>query len=184
MDIKCASKLRQTQSGKKRTAPQQPTTILQLLPATMMPPGAAPSIRPCGHVKEDLVEMMMIQNAQMHQVILNNMTMSALGSFGDSGPPPLPVATESVAIIHEEEEDPGVYHHYYQAATYLSYPAWFPPPLPQPTLGYQDPAEALEPASLLSHRDRLAVPPPPPPGATRAAGADIPPAAGGFDTSA
>lgn len=38
----------------------------------------------------DLVELMMIQNAQMHQVIMNNMTMSALSSFGytnaSSGP--------------------------------------------------------------------------------------------------
>lgn len=30
----------------------------------------------------DLVELMMMQNAQMHQVIMNNMTMSALSSFG------------------------------------------------------------------------------------------------------
>lgn len=31
---------------------------------------------------KDLVELMMMQNAQMHQVIMNNMTMSALSSFG------------------------------------------------------------------------------------------------------
>lgn len=30
----------------------------------------------------DLVELMMMQNAQMHQVIINNMTMAALSSFG------------------------------------------------------------------------------------------------------
>lgn len=30
----------------------------------------------------DLVELMMMQNAQMHQVIMTNMTMSALSSFG------------------------------------------------------------------------------------------------------
>ena len=35
----------------------------------------------------DLVELMMLQNAQMHQVIMNNMTMSALSSFGYSNSP-------------------------------------------------------------------------------------------------
>lgn len=34
----------------------------------------------------DLVELMMIQNVQMHQIIMNNMTMSALNSFGYSSP--------------------------------------------------------------------------------------------------
>ncbi|XP_042558666.1 proline-rich protein 29 [Clupea harengus] len=62
----------------------QPTTILQQLPAAMAPP--APEVRP-GHVREDLVELMMLQNAQMHQVIMNNMTMSALSSFGYSNSP-------------------------------------------------------------------------------------------------
>lgn len=36
----------------------------------------------------DLIELMMIQNAQMHQVIMNNLTMSALTSFGLSPAPP------------------------------------------------------------------------------------------------
>ncbi|XP_031723489.1 uncharacterized protein C21orf58-like [Anarrhichthys ocellatus] len=66
---------------------QQPPTILQHLPATMMPSGSAPSIRPGGHVKEataDCLELIMIQNAQMHQVIMNNMAILALSSFGCS----------------------------------------------------------------------------------------------------
>uniref|UniRef100_A0A3B4VL34 DUF4587 domain-containing protein n=1 Tax=Seriola dumerili TaxID=41447 RepID=A0A3B4VL34_SERDU len=103
-------------------APQQPTAILQQLPATMMPPGLAPSIRPGGHVKEDLVELMMIQNAQMHQVIMNNMTMSALGSSRSPGPPDL-------VIIQDTEADPEIYHHYYQSAPYLSCPSWLLPSL-------------------------------------------------------
>lgn len=37
-------------------APQQPPTILQQLPATMMPPGSAASIRPGGHVKEGMAD--------------------------------------------------------------------------------------------------------------------------------
>ncbi|CAB1431372.1 unnamed protein product [Pleuronectes platessa] len=36
-----------------KECPQQPTTILQQLPVTMMPPGCAPSIRPGGPVKEE-----------------------------------------------------------------------------------------------------------------------------------
>uniref|UniRef100_UPI003AAD5720 proline-rich protein 29-like n=1 Tax=Centroberyx gerrardi TaxID=166262 RepID=UPI003AAD5720 len=143
-----------------------------------MPPGSAPSIRPGGHVKEDLVELMMIQNAQMHQVIMNNMTVSALSSFGYSGPPPEPAATRNLVIIQEGEDDPEEYHHYYQPAPCLSYPAWLPRPMPHPTLVYQDPTEVLEPASSPSHRDRRAVPPPPPPSAAGTVGADVPPAAG------
>ncbi|XP_031174945.1 uncharacterized protein C21orf58-like [Sander lucioperca] len=129
-------------------APNQPTTILQQLPATMMPPGSAPSIKPGGHVKEDLVELMMIQNAQMHQVIMNNMTMSALSSFGYSSPLPGPAAPRDLVIIQENEADPEIHHHYYQSMPCISYPAWF---LPQATLVYQDP---IKPPSSPPHRDR------------------------------
>ncbi|EMP27094.1 hypothetical protein UY3_15814 [Chelonia mydas] len=38
----------------------------------------------CKKLGPDLIEFMMIQNAQMHQVIMNNMTMAALTSFGFS----------------------------------------------------------------------------------------------------
>uniref|UniRef100_A0A452HSD6 DUF4587 domain-containing protein n=1 Tax=Gopherus agassizii TaxID=38772 RepID=A0A452HSD6_9SAUR len=44
-----------------------------------------------GHIREDLIELMMIQNAQMHQVIMNNMTMATLASFGFS---PAPAAAQ------------------------------------------------------------------------------------------
>ncbi|XP_026180513.1 proline-rich protein 29-like isoform X2 [Mastacembelus armatus] len=152
-------------------APQQPTTILQQLPATVMPPDLAPSIRPCGHVKEELVELMMIQNAQMHQVIMSNMTMSALSLSGYSSPPP--EAPRDVVIIQENETDPEIYHHYYHSGPYLSCPAWL---LPQATLVY--PEDPTKPSSAPPHRDRLAVPPPtPPPSTHRTVGADITPAA-------
>ncbi|XP_059204077.1 proline-rich protein 29-like [Centropristis striata] len=147
-------------------APQQPTTILQQLPATMMPPGSA-SISPGGHVKEDLVELMMIQNAQMHQVIMNNMTMSALSSFGYSSPAPGPATPRDLVIIQENETDPEVYHHYYQPAPHLSYPAWL---LPGATVVYQDPNK---PTSTPPHRDR----PAPPRSNTDAVRADVTPAA-------
>ncbi|XP_048470642.1 proline-rich protein 29-like isoform X2 [Rhincodon typus] len=64
--------------------PQQLTTVFQDLsgPQHLQ----IPSIRN-GHVKEDLMELMMIQNAQMYQVIMNNITMAALTSFGYSTQP-------------------------------------------------------------------------------------------------
>ncbi|KAI3359150.1 hypothetical protein L3Q82_002683 [Scortum barcoo] len=142
------------------TPPQQPTTILQQLPAAMMPPGSASSIRPGGHVKEDLVELMMIQNAQMHQVIMNNMTMAALSSFGYSSRPPGPVPPRDVVIIQENEADPEIYHHYYPPAPYLSCPAWL---LHQATPIYQDPNN---PTASPPHRHT--VPPLPQPSTTGA----------------
>ncbi|XP_055796980.1 proline-rich protein 29-like [Salvelinus fontinalis] len=138
-------------------ASQQPTTILQQLSAAMSSP--TPSIRPA-HVKQDLVDLMMIQNAQMHQVIMNDMTMSALSSFGYSQPQLHPPSTS-------EEEDPEVYH-YQPTPAYLPYPTWLPPPQPHPSLVYHNTAEPLELAPS-PHGDtiRRAVPPPPPPSATR-----------------
>uniref|UniRef100_A0A3Q3JB23 DUF4587 domain-containing protein n=1 Tax=Monopterus albus TaxID=43700 RepID=A0A3Q3JB23_MONAL len=155
-------------------APLQPTTILQQLPANMMPPGLAPSIRPGGHVKEELVELMMIQNTQMHQVIMNNMTVSALRLFEHSNPPLGTEAPRDLVIIQENEAGSEIHHHYYQPAPYLSYPAW---PLPQATAVYQE--DPNKPSSALRHRDRPAVPAlPPSPSASESVRADIAPAAG------
>ncbi|XP_042360292.1 proline-rich protein 29-like [Plectropomus leopardus] len=148
-------------------APQQPTTILQQLPATVMPPGSASSIRPGGHVKEDLVELMMIQNTQMHQVIINNMTMSALSSFGYFSPPLGPEAPRDLVIIQENEADLETYHHYYPPASHLSSPAWL---LPQATLGCKDPNK---PTSSPPLTDR----PAPPPSSSGTVGAHVMPAA-------
>ncbi|XP_052374265.1 proline-rich protein 29-like [Oncorhynchus keta] len=127
-------------------ASQQPTTILQQLPAATSSP--TPSTGPA-HVKQgaNLVELMMIQNAQMHQVIMNNMTMSALSSFGYSQPQLHPPSTS--------EEDPEVYH--YQTTSLPGLPNLLAPYPHRDTI-------------------RRAVPPPPPPRATRTVGADVPPA--------
>ncbi|XP_076000465.1 proline-rich protein 29-like [Genypterus blacodes] len=154
-------------------APQQPTTILQQLPASTMPPGGAGSIRPGGHVREELMELMMIQNAQMHQVIMNNMTLSALGAFGYSGPQPASTAlSDHQLIVEDHEDDAEVYHHYYPPAPSLPPPAWLLyHPLPQP-------------AAAPSHTQRpAAVPPPPPPGSSGTASPPVPPAAGKLQLS-
>ncbi|KAG5280104.1 hypothetical protein AALO_G00085010 [Alosa alosa] len=162
----------------------QPTTILQHLPFSMAPP--PPALRP-GHVREDLVELMMIQNAQMHQVIMNNMTMSALSSFGYSNSP----SPETVQYPRPvEEEDPEVYHHHYPPSPYHTYPAWMPfsQPYIQPLASVlpanyesQESREQIQPPS--EPRDRRAVPPPPPPSATGTVGADIPPATEYYDAT-
>ncbi|XP_063018641.1 uncharacterized protein C21orf58 homolog isoform X3 [Melospiza melodia melodia] len=67
----------------QQTMPAQPATIIQQLPQpspviTQIPPAqplAAP--RP-GSIKEDMVEMMLMQNAQMHQIMMQNMMLKAL----------------------------------------------------------------------------------------------------------
>ncbi|KAI1887232.1 hypothetical protein AGOR_G00187740 [Albula goreensis] len=156
-----------------------PTMILQQLPLAVSP--VAPAIRP-GHVKEDLTELMMIQNAQMHQVIMNNMTMTALCAFGYSQMPEAPEAVKYPMIM--EDEEPEVYHHHYLPPLFPSYAPWAPPPQPHPhpALVYQGPVELHDPAPS-SLRIRRAVPPPPPPSATRTVGADVPPAAEYYDAT-
>ncbi|XP_064171807.1 proline-rich protein 29-like isoform X2 [Anguilla rostrata] len=156
---------------------QQPTTVLQQIPSAV--PSPVPAVRP-GHVKEDLVELMMIQNTQMHQVIMNNMTMSALSAFGYSQTAPGPETLSHPVIV--DDEDPEVYHHHYPPASVPTYPGWMPLPRthPQPTIVYQDPVKHQEPGPS-SRRDRKAVPPPPPPSATGTVGADVPPAAEYYD---
>ncbi|XP_076853636.1 uncharacterized protein LOC143508934 isoform X2 [Brachyhypopomus gauderio] len=119
----------------------QPVTLFQHLPAA----SPAPPLRP-GHVREDLVELMMIQNAQMHQVIMNNMTISALRSFGYTN------TSEPTSAAAVSEEDPVVYHHHYPYAPNTSSPVWLPLALPV----HQ--REVLLPQTIQSSRD---APPPP-----------------------
>ncbi|XP_057553213.1 uncharacterized protein C21orf58 homolog [Hippopotamus amphibius kiboko] len=69
--------------------PPPPTTIIQQLPqqpliAQIPPPQAFPTQR-SGSIKEDVVEMMLVQNVQMHQILVQNLMLRAL-------PPPPPAA--------------------------------------------------------------------------------------------
>ncbi|XP_077316333.1 proline-rich protein 29-like isoform X1 [Lithobates pipiens] len=163
---------------------QQPT-IIQQLSTDFIPPISYP-IRQ-GRAKEDLVDLMMIQNAQMHQVIMNNMAMSALSSFGYGAaqPPPVPSV---VPIQVEEEEEQIVYHHHYEAfpsnySNYMTYPAYPPAPLPmpqrEPTIRHLN--MDMEPSSPRRNTDQRPVPPPPPLSATGTVGADVPPATEYYD---
>ncbi|XP_066556313.1 proline-rich protein 29-like [Amia ocellicauda] len=163
----------------QQPVPQQPTTIIQQLPSAMSP--AVPPIRP-GHIKEDLVELMMIQNAQMHQVIMNNMTMSALNAFGYSQPTPQPPPEPPrIPIILEEEDPEPVYYHHYEPLPFPVYPSW--PQTPQQARHYQEGGVHHVDSIASPSKDMRAVPPPPPPSATRTVGADIPPAAEYYDAT-
>ncbi|NXG10142.1 PRR29 protein, partial [Sakesphorus luctuosus] len=119
--------------------------------------------------RTDLIELMMIQNSQMHQVVMNSLAVSALTSFG-FGPSPPAAQALAVPLQTEEEEKAVVYHHHYM-----------PYPGPVPILAWQDPPRDRGPAvrhlgSSAEDEDR-AVPPPPPPSATGTVGPNIPPAA-------
>ncbi|KAG7229207.1 hypothetical protein INR49_013150, partial [Caranx melampygus] len=67
----------------QQTLPQQPATIIQQLPqqqpliAQIPPPHPYPAPR-SGSIKEDMVELMLMQNAQMHQIIMHNMMLKAM----------------------------------------------------------------------------------------------------------
>ncbi|XP_073713589.1 proline-rich protein 29 isoform X2 [Misgurnus anguillicaudatus] len=151
---------------------QQPSsTIFQQLPNTVTSPLSP--VR-AGHIREDLVELMMIQNAQMHQVIMNNMTMSVLNTFDYTNTP-----EHHTRFDMNLEEEADVYHHYYPSVPGLCYPDWVSQPLMQasPPLQQiiQNPSQHTKPVST-KYMDSKAVPPPPPPSATQTVGADVPPA--------
>ncbi|NWI84959.1 PRR29 protein, partial [Pitta sordida] len=136
----------------------QPLMILQQLPgpgAVLAPPAGPP------HVRGDLIELMMIQNSQMHQVLMNSLAMSALTSFR---PSPGHAQAPVVPSQSEEEEEAVIFHHHY-----IPCPAPVPlPPWPVPAVRYLGTGSLAE--------DEPAVPPPPPPSATGTVGPNVPPA--------
>ncbi|NP_083621.1 proline-rich protein 29 [Mus musculus] len=166
------------------TAPMPWVTILQPFPWTV------PSSQPQhNRVKEDLLELMMLQNAQMHQLLLGQLVADALNP-GPEWPSP-PVHTDSHEEQMEEEmemqeQEPLVYHHHYLPcpvtplgpmslwpASFLPVPPHQPPWQGEPRIQHQPPASRQEEV-----RD---VPPPPPPSATGTVGADVPPASDYYD---
>ncbi|XP_071433184.1 proline-rich protein 29 [Pithys albifrons albifrons] len=155
---------------------QQPVTIVQHLPgpgAVLAPPRDP---HPSGELRDgsDLIELMMIQNSQMHQVVMNSLTVAALTSFGFGPAPPAAQALAVPLQTEEEEEEAVVFHHHYM-----------PYPGPVPIMAWQDPPWDGGPAvrhvgSSAEDEDR-AVPPPPPPSATGTVGPNVPPAAEYYD---
>ncbi|NXK45185.1 PRR29 protein, partial [Chauna torquata] len=142
---------------------QQPVTILQQLPGTVAQSAGAP------HLREDLIELMMIQNSQMHQVVMNSLAVSALTSFG-FGPSPAAAQTLTVPLQTGEEEEAVVFHHHY-----------VPYAGPAPVLAWPVPARAgglaaVRYLGMAKEDGDVTVPPPPPPSATGTVGANVPPA--------
>ncbi|XP_072274568.1 uncharacterized protein C21orf58 homolog isoform X2 [Pyxicephalus adspersus] len=128
--------------------PQQPATIIQQLPPqqpliTQIPPPQAYQPPRSGSIKEDMVEMMLMQNAQMHQIIMQNMMLKALPPMALSQPggnvPPSPSQPQqdpnyaSPVVLRADKVRPtSVHHHHHYTPPGL--PA--APPTLQPTVGY------------------------------------------------
>ncbi|XP_035024757.2 uncharacterized protein C21orf58 [Hippoglossus stenolepis] len=131
----------------QQTLPQHPATIIQQLPqqqpliAQIPQPQLYPALR-SGSVKEDMVELMLMQNAQMHQIIMHNILLKAMPPMALS-----PTRGPDICATHVGQDSyqrnpifvqPDVrtrggavhHHHHYgphPAATQLppiSYPPW------------------------------------------------------------
>ncbi|XP_029463576.1 uncharacterized protein C21orf58 homolog [Rhinatrema bivittatum] len=121
--------------------PQQPATIIQQLPPqqpliTQIPSlQSLPPIR-SGSIKEDMVEMMLMQNAQMHQIIMQNMMLKALPpmAFSPSGSVNTPFLHQTQQVpqfsapvmLKPEKTKPSSVHHHHHYMT----SSHAPPPAP------------------------------------------------------
>uniref|UniRef100_A0A287CWV1 DUF4587 domain-containing protein n=1 Tax=Ictidomys tridecemlineatus TaxID=43179 RepID=A0A287CWV1_ICTTR len=115
--------------------PQPPATIIQQLPQqpliTQIPaPQAFPTQR-SGSIKEDMVEMMLMQNAQMHQIIMQNMLLKALPPAAGPGGPHTLQARQ--AILRAQRQRPAPVHHHHHYAPPVPLQA---SPMPGTPVGY------------------------------------------------
>ncbi|XP_043098458.1 uncharacterized protein C21orf58 isoform X2 [Puntigrus tetrazona] len=114
--------------------PQQPATIIQQLPqqqpliAQIPPPQTFPYRS--GSIKEDMVELMLMQNAQMHQIIMHNMMLKALPPVamypGGNNGQITPLGHSGQDLQHSAMRG-GVVHHHHHYGSHA-------PPLPP--IGY------------------------------------------------
>ncbi|XP_008844796.1 proline-rich protein 29 isoform X3 [Nannospalax galili] len=168
-------------------APSQSTATMPWVTILQPLPWAVPSLPPQpSRVKEDLLELMMLQNAQMHQLLLSRMVAGALNPWPEWPSPQVYMTSQQQQLEEERdthEEEPLVFHHHYLPSPVLSLgpmPPW-PAPFP-PTLLHQPHWQGVPriqqgpPAS--QPREMRAVPPPPPPSATETVGVDVLPASG------
>ncbi|XP_076013868.1 uncharacterized protein C21orf58 homolog [Genypterus blacodes] len=137
----------------QQTLPQQRATIIQQLPQqqpliTQIPPPQPYPAPRSGSIKEDMVELMLMQNAQMHQIVMHNMMLKAIPPMGPApsgGPSPTsyPGQDIPVAVYLRPEVKPrgsAVHHHHHYGPTAatshllpISYPTWLPMISPAPT---------------------------------------------------
>ncbi|XP_058588296.1 uncharacterized protein C21orf58 homolog isoform X1 [Neofelis nebulosa] len=125
----------------QHSVPQPPATIIQQLPQqpliAQIPPLQAFPTQRSGSIKEDMVEMMLMQNAQMHQIIMQNLMLKALPSGGSQA-----------ALLHstpQRQKPPSVHHHHHYApparlqaspAGYSMWPPVVPATIPPPASGF------------------------------------------------
>uniref|UniRef100_A0A673B8N1 Zgc:112416 n=1 Tax=Sphaeramia orbicularis TaxID=375764 RepID=A0A673B8N1_9TELE len=121
----------------QQTLPQQPATIIQQLPqqqpliTQISPPLPYPTSRP-GSIKEDMVELMLMQNAQMHQIIMHNMMLKAMPPMALS-PPGGSYPSYLGFVIYKTPRGSSVHHHHHYGSSPaapqlppLTYPVWAP----------------------------------------------------------
>uniref|UniRef100_G3TS07 DUF4587 domain-containing protein n=1 Tax=Loxodonta africana TaxID=9785 RepID=G3TS07_LOXAF len=92
--------------------PQPPATIIQQLPqqpliAQIPPPQAFPTQK-SGSIKEDMVEMMLMQNAQMHQIIMQSAMLRALPPAAAD-----PQGAYPTFLRAEKQRLASVHHHHH-----------------------------------------------------------------------
>ncbi|XP_049731023.1 uncharacterized protein C21orf58 homolog isoform X1 [Elephas maximus indicus] len=123
-----------------KKVPQPPATIIQQLPqqpliAQIPPPQAFPTQK-SGSIKEDMVEMMLMQNAQMHQIIMQSAMLRALPPAAALHPTPQdPQGAYPTFLRAEKQRLASVHHHHHYAPpaplqpisaprTSVGYPVW------------------------------------------------------------
>ncbi|XP_054980387.1 uncharacterized protein C21orf58 homolog [Sorex araneus] len=110
----------------QHSLPPSPTTIIQQLPqpplvAQLHPPQTFPTQR-SPSIKEDMVEMMLMQNAQMHQILMQGLMLKALPPAAFQSPQPPPSGA-----LHAERQKPlSVHHHHYAPPGTMGYSPWPP----------------------------------------------------------
>ncbi|XP_025904751.1 uncharacterized protein C21orf58 homolog [Nothoprocta perdicaria] len=125
----------------QQTIPPQPATIIQQIPQqppliTQIPPAQPFAAPHSGSIKEDMVEMMLMQNAQMHQIIMQNMMLKALPPMAfaqPAGPNSLLFQQAqqdsqfaAPVLVKAERPRPSAVHHHHH----------YPPPGVLPPMGY------------------------------------------------
>eukprot|EP00071_Canis_lupus_P035484 XP_022269041.1 uncharacterized protein C21orf58 homolog isoform X2 [Canis lupus familiaris] len=91
----------------------QPWALQPLAAAVQPPPQAGPPPRGPGGIKEDMVEMMLMQNAQLHQILMHSLMLRALPSSVFS-----PLGASQAAPLHpglQRPRAPSVHHHHHYA---------------------------------------------------------------------
>ncbi|XP_062031456.1 proline-rich protein 29-like [Lepus europaeus] len=167
-------------------APTPWVTVLQPPPWAAPPQPQPPQP---GRVKEGLLELLLLQNAQVHQLLLCRLAEGALDFAPTSFDPQVFLEAQQEELEEElgtQDKRPLVFHHHYLPCPLPSLgplSTWPAPLLPPPPRQHhwQDAPRIQHRPPASGKREGRAVPPPPPPSATGTVGADVPPASDYYD---